>query len=405
MRLYGEYFGNGHPDRLCDKLVDVFAIKVLGADGRKGYRLNCRIDNNKVYLYGEVRKKNEDYQIDYDKGNEVIKSFFKDVGYGLRFLNKDETVTFNPNPDELEIQYDIKCYPDAGEYNERILTNFAFGYACKSPSTQNLPIAHYLALVIGMYFTEMVKTNPLISPNFKLEVILEKQGEYYAWDSLILNIIHDERIGVIEIFRSIKDKLTDFINDLKVWNLDTFDASKIKIKNRIYGIDKSTLRFVGYSNNRLSFDYYGPQIQHPDFPLHGRAMCEIEHMLIFRNYALDIFDYKCRRGRGVDGAIEVYVSSIMRNEINYKDGRSKHGREIEYQDCYPTSCCVIQSNGQIMHYNGYENTLCPLESDCMYYRFPIHKSENLMLDMAKRKGEVYTLKDLMEEHQMKLNKY
>lgn len=314
MELYGEYFGRGHPDRLCDEIVDILAEECLTEHPNKynryTYNLNCRINKENVYVYGHIIGTHKLNIFNYDKAERLIKFLLIDLRFGKINLGNNQQETFHPLPENLKIHFDINYRKsdykrDKFSLIEKAFSTIGIGYACGSSKNGYLPLAQFLALIIGVRVDQLIQENKFFNFNYRLEVILKKEGKKYTWDSLILNLKHSSKISKRDVYNYFKTSLVEFINALDIKNLESFDCAKIRLVNEINEEDEDYNLFFGQSNQRLAFDYYGPQIPHPDTPIHGRYLEDTGLSVAHRGDAINMLRYR-------KGYSEVYITTIHR---------------------------------------------------------------------------------------------
>ena len=64
MKYIAEYVSNGHPDRICDQIVDSVMKTVISRDREALVGLECAVHTNKVFLDGRIAAGRNDKVID-----------------------------------------------------------------------------------------------------------------------------------------------------------------------------------------------------------------------------------------------------------------------------------------------------------------------------------------------------
>lgn len=188
MKHYAEYVGKGHPDRLCDQIVNDIVLYVISKDKDALCGLECAVHTNKVFVDGRIAAGKNKRVINEKKIKEIVREVYHRSGYGIRPSLRHYTgqdFGFHPFPEELDIilnvcierlsdeERDLRSYSDD--------QNVVNGYAINNKETDYLPVAHYLALYIG----ERVSNNQFLSDygrDFKVLVSINEENGKLSWD-------------------------------------------------------------------------------------------------------------------------------------------------------------------------------------------------------------------------------
>ena len=101
MILTAEYVSDGHPDRLCDAIVNNIVTYVVLKDKDALCGLECAIHTNKVFIDGRIAAGHKRKVINNDKIKEIVRKVYKDAEYG-KAVDK-EYPSWHPFQEELEI--------------------------------------------------------------------------------------------------------------------------------------------------------------------------------------------------------------------------------------------------------------------------------------------------------------
>lgn len=106
MILTAEYVSHGHPDRLCDIVVNEIVTYVISQDKDALCSLECAINTNKVFIDGRIAAGNEKKVID-KKTIKKIEAYEIDK-FGTR-LKMDDSLLTSKNFFSIEcINNDLK---------------------------------------------------------------------------------------------------------------------------------------------------------------------------------------------------------------------------------------------------------------------------------------------------------
>jgi S-adenosylmethionine synthetase len=149
-REVAEFVLPGHPDKLCDAVADsLVACFHLGDEAAQcGVEVACVFD--RVFVTGRIATsaKNAGLRFGWVR-NDLVRDAYESAGYGVDAAGH----AWGPLPKELKIEWAM-CFGAFAE-NERELRHLSddqticAGYALRSPETDYLPPAHWLARRIG----------------------------------------------------------------------------------------------------------------------------------------------------------------------------------------------------------------------------------------------------------------
>ena len=146
-----EFVLPGHPDKLCDAVADgvVDFVRQADARGQCGVEVACVFDQ--VVLTGRVASRDAAaLQALRDRQyRELTRAAYASAGYGADAAGH----VWGPRPEDLQVTSLLRVGEfDEGERELRYLSDdqaICVGYACRSPATDWLPPAHWLARRIG----------------------------------------------------------------------------------------------------------------------------------------------------------------------------------------------------------------------------------------------------------------
>ena len=272
MKYYAEYVSRGHPDRLCDQIVERIVTYVVSKDKDALCGLECAVHTNKVFVDGRIAAGKEEIVIDNEKIKEIVKQVYQDSHYGENNLH-GHIVKWHPYPDELEIYLDV-CIETLSD-DERDLRkysddqNVVNGYAINSPNMNYLPIAHYIANIIGEHYFGY--RDEYIGPDYKILVQISDDNGKYEWDRFTISTQHKGDTKFETIYKSVKKDMEALLRyHLKGEMFDSLhkiEEKKFYLNGAGDFIQGGPEGDNGLSGKKLCIDFYGPEI-----PIGGGAI-------------------------------------------------------------------------------------------------------------------------------------
>ena len=270
MILTAEYVSNGHPDRLCDAIVNNIVNYVVLKDKDALCGLECAVHTNKVFVDGRIAAGRKKRVIDEEKIKEIVRNVYEKAGYENGTWNN-----WHPYPEELEIFLDICIEPlsdderDFRKYSDD--QNVVNGYALNSPETDYFPVAHYVALQIGKKLNEQLITWRRFGPDFKVLIQLKKENDGYEWERLTLSVQHTADHTFKDHYSNLKYEIDDILESLfknsKLNSLSSIDEDHFYVNGAGDFIQGGPEGDNGLSGKKLCIDFYGPSI-----PIGGGAI-------------------------------------------------------------------------------------------------------------------------------------
>ncbi len=138
-----EFVQRGHPDKICDQIVDYLLDKYLEKDNKSRVALEALIKDNKIVIAGEVTS-NADINI----RNEVRKAL-KDIGLNTKGLKIDVFIS--------EQSKDIKDGVDKDGAGDQ---GIVYGYSTNE-TKEKLPLTYVLLRELTQKIDELVRRNTL----------------------------------------------------------------------------------------------------------------------------------------------------------------------------------------------------------------------------------------------------
>lgn len=247
-----EHIMPGHPDKLCDAMVDSIVEEINRLDSGAQCGLEAAVIFNSVYLTGRIAASSEALkQLDIEK---IIQQSWRDAGYG-----KDRAShIWGPLPETLEITTNL-CFGsfEKGERELRHLSDdqaICVGYACNDPENEYMPPAHRLARRIAYRLYELRNERGAgeIGPDGKVLVQIEKNGEKWRPSSISISINHHEKSDWM-VLRSIAEQAVEE-------SISGMPMPPILLNGAGSFISGGPNGDNGLSGKKLVVDAYGPTI-------------------------------------------------------------------------------------------------------------------------------------------------
>jgi S-adenosylmethionine synthetase len=145
-----EFVLPGHPDKLCDAVADAIIDwhQPLGQDLQFGLEVACVFD--RVFITGRIANPIDRIRLVFPHHRDrLVRETYASAGYGTDAAGH----VWGPRPEDLKIDWALCLGGFAeGERELRHLSDdqaICVGYALRSPATDYLPPAHWLARRIG----------------------------------------------------------------------------------------------------------------------------------------------------------------------------------------------------------------------------------------------------------------
>lgn len=292
MILTAEFVSKGHPDRLCDAIVNEIVNYVVLKDKDAFCGLECAVNTNKVFVDGRIAAGKDEKVIDEDKIKEIVREVYRNAGYGT---NEDPRFSWTPpNPENLviilDVCIDLLCDDerDFRQYSDD--QNVVNGYAIDSKDTDYLPVEQYVALKLGRIFNDAILGSSylreIFGPDFKMLVQLNEKNGKYSWERLTFSIQHrpSEKFQKIYeyAFRKVKVELRGLFVNTRFSSLASIDEEHFFLNGAGDFVQGGPEGDNGLSGKKLCLDFYGPSIPIGGGAIYGKDPHKIDVCGAFR---------------------------------------------------------------------------------------------------------------------------
>jgi S-adenosylmethionine synthetase len=192
-----ESVGEGHPDKVCDRISDTVVDIFLGADPEARVACETLATTNKVVIAGEVRGP---ASITFDQIEHATREAIKDIGYeqdGFHWKNADIEILLHAQSADIAVGVDAAGNKDEGAGDQGIM----FGYACReTEALMPAPIFYSHAILKGLAETRHASTTSGLGPDAKSQVTLRyENGKPVCATSVVVSTQHAEGVDQDEI--------------------------------------------------------------------------------------------------------------------------------------------------------------------------------------------------------------
>ncbi|MDR3451004.1 MAG: methionine adenosyltransferase [Alphaproteobacteria bacterium] len=192
-----ESVGEGHPDKVCDRISDAVVDLFLAADPHSRVAVETLATTNRVVMAGEIRGPASITPADMER---VARDAIREIGYAQRGFHwqwADIQNYVHPQSIDIAVGVDASGNKDEGAGDQGIM----FGYACRETPTY-MPAPIYYAHKILRLISEDRHAGklPLLGPDAKSQVTLEYiDGKPVRAASVVVSTQHDETIDQAEV--------------------------------------------------------------------------------------------------------------------------------------------------------------------------------------------------------------
>ena len=247
-----EFVLPGHPDKLCDAVVDtiVDAVRRQDPEGQCGLEAACVFD--RLFITGRIAARRDVLEkLDVDV---LARAAWAEAGYGMDAAGH----AWGPSPESLRIETAL-CWGDfeAGERELRHLSDdqaICIGYANSLAETSRLPPAHGLARRIGRELSRLrvEKGAGQVGPDGKVVVRVARDGLSWHPRHVSISLNHHERSNWILLREIAEEAVERACTGRRLPDLELNGAGMF--------ISGGPIGDNGLSGKKLVVDAYGPTV-------------------------------------------------------------------------------------------------------------------------------------------------
>lgn len=268
-----ESVNDGHPDKICDQIVDAILDACIKDDEKSRVSCNCCIKSGMVFLFGEITTKS---RVNYEQ---VVRETIKEIGYddaskGFDYKTCNVVVAIEEQSQDISQCVDRDSIEDLGAGDQGII----FGYATNE-TEEKIPLSHLVALQLTEKLTSVRKDGTLswLRPDAKAQVTFEYELEDgvvvpVRVHSIVISTQHDDQVTNKQIRSDLLEHVVKSVVDAKY--LDTRTIFHFNPSGRFItgGPDGDT----GISGRQMNVDTYGGWVSQSSSSFSGKDMTKIE---------------------------------------------------------------------------------------------------------------------------------
>ncbi len=192
-----ESVGEGHPDKVCDRISDSIVDLFLSNDPHSRVAVETLCTTNRIVLAGEIRGPQN---ITPSEMEEAARDAVREIGYaqkGFHWQWADVQIYVHAQSQDIAMGVDASGNKDEGAGDQGIM----FGYACKeTPSLMPAPLHYAHSILRHISEDRHAGKLPLLGPDSKSQVTLEYvDGKPVRATEIVVSTQHDEKIEQAEV--------------------------------------------------------------------------------------------------------------------------------------------------------------------------------------------------------------
>ena len=192
-----ESVGEGHPDKVCDRISDSIVDLFLAADPHSRVAVETLATTNRIVLAGEIRGPAE---ITPKEMEEAARKAVREIGYaqkGFHWQWADVQIYVHAQSTDIAQGVDAAGNKDEGAGDQGIM----FGYACReTPVLMPAPIFYSHKILRHLAEDRHAGKLALLGPDAKSQVTLEYvDGKPVRAARVVVSTQHDEKIDQAEV--------------------------------------------------------------------------------------------------------------------------------------------------------------------------------------------------------------
>jgi S-adenosylmethionine synthetase len=206
-----ESVGEGHPDKVCDRISDSIVDIYLGADPHARVACETLATTNRVVIAGEVRGPSS---ITFDLLENAAREAIKDIGYeqdGFHWKTADIEILLHAQSVDIAQGVDAAGNKDEGAGDQGIM----FGYACReTEALMPAPIFYSHGILRSLAETRHGSPNSGLGPDAKSQVTLRyENGKPVCATSVVVSTQHAEGLDQDQVREIVRPHVLKILPD------------------------------------------------------------------------------------------------------------------------------------------------------------------------------------------------
>jgi S-adenosylmethionine synthetase len=268
-----ESVNDGHPDKICDQIVDAVLDACIKEDEKSRVSCNCCIKSGMVFLFGEITTK---ARLNYEQ---IVRETIKEIGYddgskGFDYKTCNVVVAIEEQSQDISQCLDSDSIEDLGAGDQGIM----FGYATNE-TEEMIPLSHLLALKLTEKISSVRKDGTLswLRPDAKAQVTFEYEIEDgvvvpLRVHTIVISTQHDDKVKNKQIKSDLLEHVVKPVVDAKYIDARTIFHFNPSGRFITGGPDGDT----GISGRQMNVDTYGSWVSQGSGSFSGKDMTKIE---------------------------------------------------------------------------------------------------------------------------------
>lgn len=258
----------GHPDKICDQIVDYIIYSLSHIIPKPYVQLEASIWQNRIYLNGIICLEKK-YEINF---KEIVHEALSEIDPDLNFSKfkvdtKIKMIFSQPNP-------------YTGFVGDQVVVT---GWAGYDERTHFLPLEHFLVIYLK---EEIIKNyNGILKglgPDGKILALIDETKNSFEIKCVVISIQHKKEENYFDLYEKIQFVVKNSI--LKLKNQDErWSDKKMTIKVNPAGkfINGGGFGDNGQTGIKLTMDFYGPRIPIGGGALSGKSLWHIDRVAAY----------------------------------------------------------------------------------------------------------------------------
>jgi len=191
-----ESVGEGHPDKVCDRISDAVVDLFIGADPLARVACETLATTNRVIIAGEVRGP---ASVTFDRIEAAARDAIRDIGYeqeGFHWKTAKVEILLHAQSADIAVGVDAAGNKDEGAGDQGIM----FGYACRETDVLMPAPIHYAHGILKSLAQARHGGEKALGPDAKSQVTLRyENNKPVCATSVVVSTQHSEDVDQDQI--------------------------------------------------------------------------------------------------------------------------------------------------------------------------------------------------------------
>ncbi len=264
-----ESVGEGHPDKVCDRISDSIVDDFLKIDPHSRVAIETLTTTNRIVIAGEVRGPDS---ITPREMEHAAREAVREIGYsqkGFHWQWADVQIYVHAQSDDIAMGVDSHESKDEGAGDQGIM----FGYACnETPNLMPAPIMYSHDILRLISEDRHAGKLPLLGQDAKSQVTLEYvDGKPVRAARIVVSHQHDEKIDQTEVRELVRPYVLKALPDGWMCDEEHFYVNPTG-RFVIGGPDGDT----GLTGRKIIVDTYGGAAPHGGGAFSGKDPSKVD---------------------------------------------------------------------------------------------------------------------------------